>query len=145
MLLLNRGWQLRVARRVKAGGDPADFVSHHWGFAATIGAAAGVTTMLSNAAGPLMTLYLLALRFDKHQFIGTIAWYFLVLNVAKVPLMVDLGWITPESVATGAVVVPLIAVGALAGIFLFKRIGQEAFKLIVELLAAVGAIKLIIG
>jgi len=66
-------------------------------FAAMIGMTAGVTTMLANAAGPVMTAYLLAMRLPKHEFIGTGAWYFLMINCLKVPFSMNLGFINPMS------------------------------------------------
>ncbi|MCG3179447.1 MAG: hypothetical protein BIFFINMI_01782 [Phycisphaerae bacterium] len=143
MLALNRWWQWRVDRLVRGGRDAADLVPHHWSFAVGVGAAAGVATMLSNAAGPLMVLYLLALRFDKHAFIGTAAWYFFLLNSFKVPFMLDLHWITFGSLKVDLLMAPVVAAGAAGGIVLFKKIPQQAFRVAVELLAAVGAAKLL--
>ena len=52
--------------------------------------------MLVNAAGPVAQLYLLAMALPKYAFIGTAAWLFLIVNVAKVPFMVDLASLIPS-------------------------------------------------
>jgi hypothetical protein len=59
--------------------------------AVAAGVAAGFTTMTANAAGAVMTLYLLAMRVEKLRFIGTSAWFFLIVNVSKVPFSAGLG------------------------------------------------------
>ena len=62
-----------------------------------LGSLAGGATMLANAAGPVAALYLLVMRLPKYAFLGTSAWLFLIVNVSKVPLMVDLEIISFES------------------------------------------------
>ena len=76
----------------------SDNIPTHWSFAVGMGFAAGVTTQLANAAGPIMAIYFLAIRFDKHKFIGTAAWYFLILNWLKIPLFMAEGRISFESI-----------------------------------------------
>ena len=73
----------------------------HW-FAITLGLLAGLTTMLANAAGPVVALYLLAVGLPKWELIGTTAWLFLVLNVLKLPLSYNLGLITPSTLSSDA-------------------------------------------
>jgi len=107
------------------------------------GVVAGVTTMLANAAGPLIMLYFLAMRFDKHRFIGTSAWYFLVLNCIKVPFQIDLGNITLASFLTNLALLPAVVVGALCGVFVLRRIPQRGFAVSVKILAGIAALKLL--
>lgn len=51
-------------------------VSLRW----SLGALAGATTMLANAAGPVMTIYLLAARLAKYEFMGASAWFYCLTN-----------------------------------------------------------------
>jgi len=46
-------------------------VPTQWWFATGLGFLAGVTTMMANAAGPIMIIYLLAMRLPKVEFVGT--------------------------------------------------------------------------
>lgn len=113
-------------------------------FALIMGFLAGYTTMVANAAGPAMAIYLLAMRLPKEQYVGTGAWYFFIVNLFKVPLSASLGLITAQSLLTGAVLVPAIALGAIAGIKLLPLIPQKAFRNVILLITAVSAIRLLI-
>jgi len=114
-----------------------------WWFAAIMGVLAGITTMLANAAGPIMTLYLLAMGLNKHEFIGTGSWYYLIGNLLKVPFSIQLGLLTWSSVTCNLIQIPLIALGAVMGIWILKMIAEKPFRLIVQLLAAAAAIRLL--
>jgi len=124
--------------------DPQQ-VPDHWSFAALMGLLAGATTMMANAAGPVMVLYLLSMHFPKQKFIGTAAWFFFIVNWIKVPLMTNLDMITIESLKLDVMVFPAVVLGAFAGIWLLKRIPQRAFNIIALVLAAAAAVKLLLS
>jgi hypothetical protein len=119
-------------------------VPRHWLFAVVMGFFAGLTTQLANAAGPIMIIYLLAMRLPKYEFIGTGAWFFLIINWLKIPVFVSEGRITLESACADIIMLGLIAVGAFAGILILKNISHKWFKRAVEILAAAAAIKLLL-
>lgn len=129
--------------RTSRGTDESS-VPTHWSFAAGMGIAAGFTTMIANAAGPIMILYLLAMRLSKKEFIGTGAWYFIIVNAIKVPFSADLGLINAQSLRLDLAAAPAIAAGALAGILLLPRIPERVFAIIVRILAIGAAANLII-
>lgn len=118
-------------------------VPHSSVFSAVMGFLAGATTMMANAAGPVMTLYLLSMRFDKKKFIGTAAWFFFVVNWVKVPFMASLDMITLTSMKMDLMVFPAVIAGALTGVWLLKRIPQRLFNIVALVLAAAAAIKLL--
>jgi len=128
--------------RTRADGEDAP-VQAQWWFAAGLGFIAGVTTMMANAAGPIMIIYLLAMRLPKIEFVGTGAWFFFIVNWLKVPLSAKLDLMTIESVKFDLMMLPFIAVGAVAGIFFLKRIPQKAFSTVVQILAVAAVIKLL--
>jgi len=134
---------LTVWRRSRA--KDGDNVPSQWWFAAGLGLLAGITTMLANAAGPIMVIYLVAMRLPKVEFISTGAWYFFLLNCFKVPFSAGLGLITVESLKINLVLLPAIVLGALAGIFVLHRIPQRWFIATVETLAALAAVKLLLS
>ena len=79
-----------VRRRVtaRAGGDHAPGEPRPWRRrvdSGVYGVLAGFTTMVANAGGPVMSMYFLAARFPVQRFLGTAAWFFLAVNVAKLP------------------------------------------------------------
>jgi len=113
-------------------------------FAAIVGLLAGFTTMVANAAGPVMVIYLLMMRLPKNVFLGTSAWFFLFFNLFKVPFSAYLGLITPVSLGFNAVLVPFILLGGWLGIRFARRIPEKIFAWLVQILAAAGAINLLI-
>ena len=115
-----------------------------WWFPVVIGLLAGVTTMMCNAAGPIMVIYLLAMRLPKDAFIGTGAWYYLLLNSFKVPFSANLGLIAGQSLSVNLALAPLVVIGALAGVRLVKLVPEKAFTTIVQVLAAGAAVLLLL-
>lgn len=118
-------------------------VPTQWWFAAGLGFVAGLTSMMANAAGPIMIIYFVAMQLPKVAFVGTSAWFFFVLNWLKVPFSANLDLMTAESVKLNLMMIPAIAVGAVVGIVFLKRIPQKVFNSIVQVLAVAGAIKLL--
>jgi uncharacterized protein len=114
------------------------------GFALVMGFTAGATTMMANAAGPVMIIYLLAMQLPKIAFAGTSAWFFFIVNWSKVPFSASLNLITPEWMKLDLMMLPAIAAGALIGIFFLKRIPQKSFNDVVQVLAALAALKLLL-
>lgn len=114
-----------------------------WWFPAVIGFSAGLTTMMANAAGPVMIIYLIAMQLPKVKFVGTSAWFFFVINWLKVPFSTSLDLMTAESVKFNFMMLPFIAAGAVMGILVLKRIPQKVFSIIMQILAAAAAIKLL--
>lgn len=111
----------------------------------TIGAgvAAGFTTMAANAAGPVMALYLQLSRVEKLRFLGTSAWFYLIVNVSKTPLSAMLGLFTPRVLTTAAVLVPVVLVGTALGVVVIKRVQQRAFDILTLLTSIVAAAALV--
>lgn len=97
---------------------------------ATIGAgvAAGFTTMVANAAGPVTSLYLLAARVDKMRFVGTSAWFYLLVNLAKVPFSGALGLFPATTLSLTLILTPVVLLGAAAGRWLLRRLDQRYFE-----------------
>ncbi|MDA8427368.1 MAG: sulfite exporter TauE/SafE family protein [Treponema sp.] len=111
-------------------------------FAAVIGILAGAFTMMANAAGPVMTIYLLSMGLPKEEFVGTGAWFYFIMNLFKAPFSVALGLITWQTLTFDVLLIPLIVAGAFAGIFVMKRLPQKVFDVSAQVLAAIGGIKL---
>jgi uncharacterized membrane protein YfcA len=116
----------------------------HWALAAAIGIVAGFITLIANAAGPVMAIYLVAMRLPKMQFVGTTAVFFMVLNLFKVPFMVDLGLITAQSFKFNLMLAPAVLLGAFAGRWLLIRINQQLFEKLVLGFSAIAGILLIV-
>jgi uncharacterized membrane protein YfcA len=114
-------------------------------FSGTMGLSAGFATMIGNAAGPIMSLYLLSMRLPKTIFIGTGAWFYLTVNAAKVPLHLFV-WqtISPQTLAFNLVTVPFILLGILSGIFIVKRIPDKVYRILVMTSVTLAAAMLVV-
>jgi uncharacterized protein len=132
---------MHLYRRIRGGGQEAE---HGAWFAPTIGVLAGFTTLVANAAGPLMAVYLLAMRLPKMEYVGTAAVFFLLLNLYKVPFMMGLGLITKPSFSFNLVLAPAVLVGALIGKSILARINQQWFENLALGLAALAGLKLLV-
>jgi uncharacterized membrane protein YfcA len=111
--------------------------------AVPLGLLAGATTMLANAGGPVMTLYLLAMKLPKLEFTATAAWFFFAINVFKVPFSVALGLMTVETLTLNAVLLPGIALGLVVGRWLIHRVPQRLFNQLLLLFAGLASLRLI--
>ena len=120
-------------------------VPHKPWFAIPFGTAGGFSTMIGNAAGPVMSVYLLSMNLEKNVFIGTTAWFFFIVNVFKLPLQIW-GWhnITLKTLEFNLLMLPAIAIGALAGIKAVKWIPENAYRWFVVVATFVSAIVLLL-
>jgi uncharacterized membrane protein YfcA len=112
-------------------------------FAPFTGIMAGFTTQVANAAGPVMIIYLLAMRLPKMEFLGTGAVFFMLLNWFKVPFMIHLHMITADSLVVNLWLAPAVVGGALLGRAVAMRIPQKLFERIALVLTFVAAAKLL--
>jgi uncharacterized protein len=135
-----RKWQA-----AKPAGDAGTAPEHGGWFAPGIGVLAGFTTLVANAAGPLMAIYLLAMRLPKMAFVGTSAVFFLLLNLFKVPFMVGLGLITTDSFKFNLMLAPAVLAGAWFGRWVLPRVSQVWFERLALILSAAAGLKLLIG
>jgi len=121
-------------------GYKAKVTADHWWFAAILGIAGGFATMIGNVAGPIFAIYLLAMHLDKRSFIGTTAWFFFIINLSKFPLQA-LVWknINMNTLTVDLLVLPAIALGALFGIFVVKRIPEKVYKWLVLVITVLSA------
>ncbi len=113
-----------------------------WWFAAGAGVLAGAATMLANAAGPVMMVYLLAMRLPKDEFLGTGAWFFAAVNWVKVPFSVALGLITPPSLVFDSALAGAVLAGAALGIFAARRLPEKVFTVSMQVLTLGSAVML---
>ncbi len=130
---------MHLVRRRTAGHE----AEHGAWFPPTIGVLAGFTTLVANAAGPLMAVYMLAMRLPKLDFVGTGAVFFLILNLFKVPFMVHLSLINSSSFAINLWLAPLVLAGAWFGRKLVLKIDQRAFENIALALSVVAGLNLL--
>ena len=144
VLGITAGRELRRAAAARRGVAGEEAVPSAWWFAGLFGLAGGFTSMVSNAAGALLVVYLLAMKLPRDEFIGTSAWYFLIVNVVKVPFSVGLGLVTGPSLLLDAVLAIGVAAGAVAGMLSARRIPERAFTVSVQVLAFAAAVRMLL-
>lgn len=133
---------LQMIRRKGGTGSDQDLHKHPLVSVLT-GILAGFTTMVANAAGPIMVLYLLATGLPKLEFIGTGAWFFFSLNLFKVPFSIGRGMINPHSFMLDLCLVPLCILGGYVGRKILRHIQQEQFEMVAIVLTVCAALKLL--
>lgn len=133
LLLLDEA-RRRTGTEVRAGNK---FIG--WG----IGFVAGIMTMMANAAGPVVMLYLLAMDVSKEEFVGTGAWIYFFINAFKIPFSMSLGLITLESLKVNFMMLPLVILGSILGVYIMRRIPAGLFMRLMRAVALVGGVKLL--
>lgn len=113
------------------------------GFGLAAGMLGGFATMLANAAGPVIQLYLTARRVPKMELIGIGARFFLLINLLKVPLNARLALITEASLWENARLLPGVVVGVFGGRWLVRHVPQRAFEWMVVVFATAAGLRLV--
>ncbi len=121
-------------------GHQKDVPSYTW-FSASTGVLGGFTSMVGNLAGTVMAVYFLSLRFPKNTFIGTAAWFFLVVNWFKVPFHVFV-WhtITWKTCMLGLILIPFIIVGAVTGVVVVKKLSETIYRWFIIIMTLIAAV-----
>jgi uncharacterized membrane protein YfcA len=120
-------------------------LTRHRTFSWGMGFLSGTVTMLANAAGPVMTVFLLSQRLEKQEHLGVFCRFFLFINLFKLPFSQNAGIITAPSLWTNLVLLPGVLLGVLLGWQILKRIKQDAFEGVLAWLTAFAAVWLIAG
>lgn len=116
-------------------------IPKHWAFSGSMGLLSGVTSMIGNLAGSFTSIYLLAIRLPKNEFIGTAAWLFFIINVFKLPFHIFV-WktVSKETLTLNLLLSPAILIGFYLGIRLVKIINNDLYRKLVLIVTALGAL-----
>lgn len=108
---------------------------NRWWYSALFGLLGGFTTMIGNAAGPVLSVYLLTMRKEKMEYIGINAWFFLVVNLLKVPLQIfvweNISW---DTFSLNLAMLPIIGIGAWLGVGIVKLFPEKAFRRFIQII-----------
>ncbi|MCG8306005.1 MAG: sulfite exporter TauE/SafE family protein [Cytophagales bacterium] len=118
-------------------------IPHNWLFSSIAGLLGGFSTMIGNAAGPVMSIYFLSMMLPKNSFIGTGAWFFLIINLFKIPFHITV-WKTIDlnTFTLDLAMFPAIMIGAFLGFKLVKYIPEKPYRIFIIASTALAAIKL---
>lgn len=120
-------------------------IPKHWSFAAGMGLISGITSMIGNLAGSFTSIYLLAIRLPKNEFIGTAAWLFFIINVFKLPFHIYV-WntINVKTLTLNLILIPALVIGFFMGVKLLHLINNVLYRKLVLIVTAIGALIILI-
>jgi uncharacterized membrane protein YfcA len=126
----------------KASPDAPPRTSSRW-YSALFGVMGGFSTMIGNSAGPVMSVFLLSVKLPKERFVGTAAWFFLIVNYLKVPLQV-FAWhkISPATLVFDLFMIPAVLFGVWLGVQFVKRVSETQYRAAVYALTLVSSVLL---
>jgi hypothetical protein len=108
-----------------------------------MGIAAGFTSTIAHAAGPIVSLYLFAQGLGKSLFVGTVAWTFTLINLTKLPFYIGIGLIQADVLLFDLYLVPLIPLGSFLGHWMHHRVSESTFNRVIVVLTILAGIQLI--
>jgi uncharacterized membrane protein YfcA len=88
-----------------------------------MGILGGFATMIGSVAGSVLAIYLQALHLPKNNFIGAVAWFFMIINLTKFPLQMFV-WnnITLQTLSVDLLAIKAIILAAIVGIWVVRII-----------------------
>lgn len=110
-----------------------------------VGLAAGVSSTIAHAAGPILALYLLAQRLEKTTFVATAGVYFTVNNLLKVPPYVATGLIDASTLSMSLRYAGVIPLGIAAGWWANRALPQRHFDGVIAALMIVTSLHLLVA
>ncbi len=120
------------------------FVAKAW-YSPIFGFILGFSTMIGNAAGPALSVYMLSKRLNKITFAATSAWFIMILNFTKIPLQIfvwkNLSW---QGFYLNILAIPFIVLGGYLGIKILKILPETQFRQLIIFLVLLSALMLII-
>lgn len=115
-----------------------------FGKATGFGLAAGLTSTLAHAAGPVMQMYLLPQHLPKMQFAATTAAFFFCLNLVKLIPFTLAGRIQSDALLLGLTLLPVIPLGVLAGFGLVRATRESHYTGLIYTVLTIASISLVL-
>ncbi len=121
-------------------GTPRPFSRGRAWFWSTV---SGFTSFVSHAGGPPLMQFLVPLKLDRKVFVGTVAWFFAIINVVKLAPYGVLGLFDWTNLGTSAALLPVVPIGYLLGLRFIQRVRIEVFASIAAWAMVLTGIKLL--
>lgn len=107
------------------------------------GGFAGFTSFISHTGGPPFQIYVLPQKLSPVIFSGTTAFFFAIVNTAKLVPYFFLGQLNVANLTHAAILAPVAIIGVLLGVLLVRRISVKRFYQLTYWLVFLLALKLI--
>lgn len=108
------------------------------------GIAAGFTSTVAHAAGPVMQMYFLRTGLVKTQFAATTVYFFLFLNAVKLVPFAFLGRFSREQLMADLRLLPLIPAGVICGYLIVRWMKESHYTRFIYLTLLLTSLVLII-
>ena len=105
----------------------------------------GFSSFISLTGGIPMQVFLLPMQMHRFIVVGTSAWYFLTINIAKLPFFFDLGLFSFNGLVMSLILVPVIPIGVMLGKWLNRRINDRIFYHFAHAALMLLGLRLVIG
>ena len=114
-------WTKKVSDNSKVGLKPSFLRGIGWcGFS-------GFSSFVALTGGIPAQIFLLPLKLERQLFVGTMSFYFLIINLAKLPFFFDLEVFSPTSILLSVMILPILPVGIFLGKFLNRTLSDKLF------------------
>ena len=132
--------QLRPKRADTENDEPWE---PSWAVSLPTGLIAGITTMIANAAGPIVTMFFLPQKMEKRVFVGTCGRFYFIFNSIKIPFAMYCGWTSRTTLKFGAWMMVVGPVGVVLGRWLNNHLSAKWFEALVRFSLVFAGAKLI--
>lgn len=105
----------------------------------------GFSSFISLTGGIPVQIFLLPLRMHRYLVVGTSAWFFFSINIAKVPFYLHLGMFSSSTLFISLSLIPVIPVGVVIGKWLNRNMTDTVFYHLVHAGLAVLGLRLVWG
>lgn len=106
-------------------------------------AVSGFTSFVSHAGSPPVAVYLLPQRLPKTNYQATTVIFFFAVNYVKLVPYSLLGQFSTQNLTTSAVLLPVVVLGALAGVWLHHRTDEKLFNKLIYIFVFLTGLKLL--
>ncbi len=107
------------------------------------GGVAGFTSFISHTGGPPFQIYVLPRKLAPALYAGTTAFFFAIVNTAKLVPYYFLGQLNVQNLTLSAALAPIGVLGVFIGVYLVRRIDARLFYRIAYWLVFLLALQLI--
>ena len=122
---------------------PERYHPKHW-HGALFGLAAGVTTTIAHAAGPVVALFLIPQRLSKEFFVGTTVLIFALINWIKMPFFLWQGVCNLDTMLHSLWLAPAVPVGVWIGVWCNRRLTPTWFMRVVYIMVFATGVELLL-
>ena len=90
-------------------------------------AVSGFTSFVSHAGGPPMMQFMLPLKLHREIFVGTLAWFFAVINFSKIVPYAELGLLDATNLGISLALIPAVPLGYWLGLRALRATSPAVF------------------